>query len=149
MGLGGANKRRGSFLQISNNRLCGTFSWSSGVCVCVWVSRAVFFRAAVWGNSRHGSARPRAASPYDTVERITAVAALQASSAGALAAANRRLPMTGHGSATQTRSKAQLLPPTSRHVIRLRRTKRPHAHTHQEGGMRKRRDTHLLLSLSI
>lgn len=64
-------------------------------------------------------------SPYDTVEGLR-----PGCNPPAQAAANRRLPMTGHGSTTQTRSNAQLLPSTSRHVIPHR--DKEHAHTNTE-----------------
>lgn len=72
-------------------------------------------------------------SPYDTVEGLR-----PGCNPPAQAAANRRLPMTGHGSTTQTRSNAQLLPSTTRHVIPHRdKEARSHKHTG-----RKRKEKH-------
>lgn len=51
-------------------------------------------------------------SPYDTVAGLCL-----GCNPPAHAAANRQLPMAGHGSTTQTRINALLLPPTPRHVI--------------------------------
>lgn len=64
-------------------------------------------------------------SPYDTMEGLC-----PGCNPPAQAAANSRLPMTGHGSTTQTRSNAQLLPSTTRHVI-PHRDKEAHAHKHR------------------
>lgn len=65
-------------------------------------------------------------SPYDTMDGLC-----PGCNPPAQAAANRRLPMTGHGSTTQTRSNAQLLPSTTRHVI-PHRDKEAHTNTNRE-----------------
>lgn len=68
-------------------------------------------------------------SPYDTVEGLRS-----GCNPPAQAAANRRLPMTGHGSTTETRSNAQLLPSTTRHVIPHRDKEAwSHRHTKRRG----------------
>lgn len=75
-------------------------------------------------------------SPYDTVEGLRS-----GCNPPAQAAANRRLPMTGHGSTTQTRSNAQLLPSTTRHVI-PHRDKEACSPRHTQRGEEKEKHTY-------